>query len=84
MSIDSCIFPNRLTEAQVTPLFKKNDPFLKSNYRPVSILPIPSKIFKNVLSIQLSDFFDNIFDHFLCAFNYSFKTFRRLEAGFRL
>ena len=40
MSIDSGIFPNRLKEAQVTPIFKKNDPFLKSNYRPVSILPI--------------------------------------------
>jgi len=32
MSIDSGIFPNRLKEAQVTPLLKKNDPFLKSNY----------------------------------------------------
>ena len=29
MSIDSGIFPNRLKEAQVTPLFKKNDPFFK-------------------------------------------------------
>jgi hypothetical protein len=43
-------------------------PFIKSNYRPVSILPIPSKKFEKVLSVQLSDFFDNIFDHFLCAF----------------
>ena len=60
MSIDSGIFPKRLKEAQVTPLFKKNDPFLKSNYRPVSILPIPSKKFEKVLSVQLSDFFDNI------------------------
>ena len=51
MSIDSGIFPNRLKEAQVTPLFKKNDPFLKSNYRPVSILPIHSKNFEKVLSV---------------------------------
>jgi hypothetical protein len=35
----------------------KNDPFLKSNYKPVSILPIPSKKFEKVLSVQLSDFF---------------------------
>jgi hypothetical protein len=55
MSIDSGIFPNILKEAQVTPLFKKNDPFLKSNYRPVSILPIDLQ--KN-----------NMFDHLLCAF----------------
>jgi hypothetical protein len=68
MSIDSGIFPNRLKEAQVTPIFKKNDPSLKGNYRPVSILPIPSTNFEKVLSVQFSDFFDNIFDHFLCAF----------------
>ena len=67
-SIDTSIFPNRLKEAQVTPLFKKNDPFAKSNYRPVSILPIPSKIFEKVLSVQLSTFFETIFDQFLCAF----------------
>ena len=40
----------------------------KSNYRPVSLLPIPSKIFEKVLSTQLSDYFDKIFDDFLCAF----------------
>ena len=62
------IFPNGLKKAQVTPLHKKNDPMLKSNYRPVSILPIPSKIFEKVLSEQLSSYFDAIFDNFLCAF----------------
>ena len=40
----------------------------KSNYRPVSLLPIPSKIFEKVLSSQLSVYFDKIFDDFLCAF----------------
>ena len=43
-SIDSCIFPDQLKRAQVTPIFKKKDHLDKSNYRPVSILPIPSKI----------------------------------------
>ena len=40
----------------------------KSNYRHVSLLPIPSKIFERVLSTQLSEYFDKIFDDFLCAF----------------
>ena len=40
----------------------------KLNYRPVSLLPIPSKIFEKVLPNQLSEYFDNIFDDFLCAF----------------
>ena len=45
LTVDTGIFPDRLKESQVTPLHKKNDPLLKSNYRPVSVLPI----FFNVL-----------------------------------
>ena len=67
-SIDTGIFPDKLKRAQVTPLFKKDDPLAKKNYRPVSILPIISKIYEKVLSVQLSDYFDNIFHNFLCAF----------------
>ena len=40
-------FPKGLKGAQVTPLFKKNDPMLKANYTPVRILPIHSKKFEN-------------------------------------
>ena len=67
-SISSGIFPDRLKEAQVIPLFKKEDPLNKKNYRPVSILPMISKVYEKVLSTQLSDYFDNIFHNFLCAF----------------
>ena len=67
-SIDTGIFPDRLKQAQVTPVYKKNDPLEKSNYRPVSILPAPSKIFEKVLANQLTLHFDKIFNNFLCAF----------------
>ena len=40
ITVDTDVFPDRLKKAQVTPLFKKNDPLVISNYRPVSILPI--------------------------------------------
>ena len=63
-SISSSIFPDRLKEAQVIPLFKKEDPLSKKNYRPVSILPMVSKVYEKVLSSQLSDYFDNIFHTF--------------------
>ena len=59
---------NSLKEAQVTPIFKKKDPLEKSNYRPVSILPASSKIFEKVMATQLSEYFENIFNSFLCAF----------------
>ena len=45
-TISASTFPSKLKKAQVTPLDKKNDPMLKSNYRLVSILPIPSKFMK--------------------------------------
>jgi hypothetical protein len=54
--------------AQVTSLFKKNDPLVISNYRPISILPIFSKLFEKVIETQLNDFFDSIFNPYLCAF----------------
>ena len=40
----------------------------KTNYRPVSILTVTSKIYEKILSQQLSAYFENIFDKYLCAF----------------
>ena len=68
LSIETGVFPDRLKEAQVTPLHKKNNALDKTNYRPVSVLPIFSKIFEKVYEIQLGDFFDKIFNSYLCAF----------------
>ena len=47
---------------------KKNYPLEKTNYRPVSVLPIFSILYEKVLEIQLSDFFDKMCDPYLCAF----------------
>ena len=40
-------FPDCLKQANVSPIFKKDDPLDKENYRPVSILPLLSKVYKN-------------------------------------
>ena len=39
-SIKTGCFPDSLKEANITPIFKRDDPLDKSNYRPVSILPL--------------------------------------------
>ena len=62
------MYPDSLKLAQVAPLFKKLDPLEVTNYRPVSILLIISKVFEKILSNQLSEYFDKIFHNFLCAF----------------
>ena len=67
-SIDSGIFPDSLKQAQVCPIFKKGDCMDKKNYRPVSVLPILSKICEKTISTQLIDFFEPIFNNFFCAF----------------
>jgi Pyruvate/2-oxoacid:ferredoxin oxidoreductase delta subunit len=83
LSIDTGVFPDSLKKAQVTLLHKKNDPLSKTNYRPVSVLPVVSKIFEKVFETQLSDFFDTIFSPFLCAFRRGHGCQTRLLENWR-
>ena len=57
------------------PLHKKNDPLDEENYRPVSILPIISKVYERAMHNQLSEFFDNIFHPYLAAFRKGFGVY---------
>ena len=56
------------------PVFKKGSRNQKENYRPVSILPIISRIFENILSKQLYIYFENILSEFQCGFRKGFNT----------
>ena len=70
-SLTSGIFPNSLKIAKVTPIFKKGNNNLITNYRPISVLPVISKIFETVICDQLSDYF--LTNNLLCAQQYGFK-----------
>ena len=58
----------------IAPVFKKGALTSKSNYIPVSILPVFSKLFENLLSRQLLEFFDNILSKFQCGFRKGYGT----------
>ena len=58
--------------ANTTPAFKQGSRNLKNNHRPISILPIISKIFEKFTCNQLSIHFDNIFSKFQCGFRKRF------------
>ena len=72
--IEKGIFPKNLKNADITPTFKKGDRLLKSNYRPISILPTLSKIYERILYQQMYIHFDNVFSKYLCGFRKGHST----------
>ena len=60
------IFPDELKIAKLIAIFKKDDPTLFKNYRPISLLSTISKIIEKIIFTQLSLYFDEnklIFDN---------------------
>ena len=60
--VNACLkeghFPDFLKVARITPVFKADDPTLFSNYRPISVLSVFSKIFERVIQNRLLGFFE--------------------------
>ena len=52
-------FPDLCKLAKVIPLFKNDNPLLCENYRPISLLPVYSKIFEKVIYTRMYKFLDN-------------------------
>ncbi|XP_054260489.1 uncharacterized protein LOC128985133 [Macrosteles quadrilineatus] len=52
-------FPDSLKKARTVPIFKKGNPTLMENFRPISILPIFSKVMETVMKRQLLSYFEN-------------------------
>ena len=48
-------FPEILKIAEITPIYKKANPFEKDNYRPRSILSNISRIFERIMHNQLNN-----------------------------
>ena len=59
LSISNQKFPQSWKIAKVVPLLKKGDPLQPKNYRPVSLLPMFSKILEKAVFIQLVDYLES-------------------------
>lgn len=65
-------FPDVLKSATVTPIFKAGDRSCVSNYRPISVLPLFSKIFEKCMAVRLMEF-SNQFS-LICGEQFGFQS----------
>ena len=67
-------FPDSLKLSDITPMYKKLDPCDKANYRPVSVLPLLSKVFEKIIHDQLYQYLENFLSELLCGFRKARST----------
>ena len=77
LSFDTGIFPQSLKIAKVIPIFKKNDPTVMDNYRPISLLPAISKVFERSMANQVMQYFED--NHLFYDGQYGFRPNRSTE-----
>ena len=73
-SIEKSDFPQNLKLADIAAVYKKNDTLDKTNYRPVNILPVVSKIFERIMQKQINDFVISFLSPYLCGYRKGFNT----------
>ena len=77
MSLTKGIFPSEMKLAKVIPLFKACDPMLFSNYKPVPVLPLFSKILERLMYNQLLFFINK--HSLLYSYQFGFRGNHSLE-----
>ena len=68
------IYPEQLKLADVTPIHKKEDKTLKKNYRPVSLIPVVSKLFERDMYNQILSYIENFLSPYLFGYRKGFST----------
>ena len=71
-SFQSGIFPDKMKLAKVIPLFKKGCPLAASNYRPISLLSVFSKITEKVMYERLYKFLEK--NEILYTLQFAFRA----------
>ena len=71
MSLRTGQVPNEWKQANVLPLFKSDNATELDNYRPVSILPVLSKVLERVVGTQFIDYLES--NRLLYKFQFGFR-----------
>ena len=67
-------FASQLKLADITPLHKKLETIKKENYRPVSLLPVVSKLFERLMQKQMVTYMENFLSPYLCGYRKGFNS----------
>ena len=79
-SIQTSKCSKNLKLADVSAVFKKDDATNVKNYRPVSVLPVVSKVFERILQNQLLEHFEPILSPHMCGYRKGFSAQHALIA----
>ena len=71
-------FPAELKLADIRPTFKNGDSTLCKNYRPISVLPVISKVFERLMQDQILEHIDCQLSPYLCGYRKGYSTQRAL------
>ena len=76
LSFSTGIFPDKLKVARVVPIFKKGDKTAPGNYRPISVLPVISKLFEKLINTRIVKYFEenDIFYEHQYGFRHGYST----------
>ena len=78
-SFSTGIFPDLLKLAKVFPLYKKDDATLLTNYRPISLLPVLSKVFEKIVHKQIYTYFNS--NSLFCSHQHGFRPLHSTETA---
>ena len=77
LSIKTGVFPTEWKVAKIAPIFKSGSPNFIDNYRPISILPVISKILEKQVHEQLMAYLEN--ERAISIFQFGFRKNRSTE-----
>ena len=67
-TLSTSSFRTVLNVADLSPVFKKDDPLKAKNYRAVSVLPVVTKILERLLHKPMSLHVDRFLSPYLCGY----------------
>ena len=77
LSMTTGIVPDDLKSARITPVYKSGDAHKFDNYRPISILPLVSKVFEKCVHGQLMKYLES--NNLLSSYQFGIRSKRSTE-----